>query len=288
MTPDMAGIVAARRASLPVDRCVAVALARGRRRPAQASAFSTSAMLTLPMNAHSGRPELAPYPDWTARLLIRQSPRATRVLSAHGELAGSWGVHTNADGSMPSIDERLGKCLAPTRAGEIPATCPPVPRAGGDLEHRAEPGDLARRRRLCGGAVSRDRQWVLRGRNSVLGQPASSARWGRRRPGTGRRGCSSATKFAVSDGAWATWVMSRRPARQPTSEGYLASKVSANRTCLDRTPAAMCPGPADAVSRPAAGRSQSSLSAVHLDLYWGTASRVGRRSRDGSWAGRDL
>src|SRR5712691_4451909 len=63
--------------------------------------------LTVPMNAHSGRPELAPYPDWTAQFLVHRTAPLRAYMLLHGELAGSWGVHVRKpDGSMPSIDAR--------------------------------------------------------------------------------------------------------------------------------------------------------------------------------------
>jgi len=49
--------------------------------------------LTVPMNAHSGRPELAPYPDWTAQFLVGGRADQRAYVLRHGELAGSWGVH---------------------------------------------------------------------------------------------------------------------------------------------------------------------------------------------------
>jgi hypothetical protein len=49
--------------------------------------------LTVPMNAHSGRPELAPYPDWTAQYLVGGRADQRAYVLRHGELAGSWGVH---------------------------------------------------------------------------------------------------------------------------------------------------------------------------------------------------
>jgi hypothetical protein len=63
--------------------------------------------LTVPMNAHSGRPELAPYPDWTAQFLLGGRADQRAYVLRHGELAGSWGVHIKEpDGqSLVSIDK---------------------------------------------------------------------------------------------------------------------------------------------------------------------------------------
>src|SRR4029079_10224213 len=61
--------------------------------------------LTVPMDAHGGRPELAPYPDWTAEFLVHKTPAQRDYMMRHGELPGSWGIHVrSADGSMPSLD----------------------------------------------------------------------------------------------------------------------------------------------------------------------------------------
>ena len=96
--------------------------------------------LTVPMNAHSGRPELAPYPDWTARFLVHKSAPHRDYVLRHGELAGSWGIHVrNVDGSMPSIDARgNGYYWLDPRWRDNGFTGPQ-----GHLEHRAEPGDIA-------------------------------------------------------------------------------------------------------------------------------------------------
>lgn len=63
--------------------------------------------LTLPMNAHGGRPEIAPYPDWTAQYLVHKRQDQRAYVLRHGELAGSFGIHIKeADGRrLISIDE---------------------------------------------------------------------------------------------------------------------------------------------------------------------------------------
>jgi hypothetical protein len=101
--------------------------------------------LTVPMNAHSGRPELAPYPDWTAQYLVHKTAPARAHVLRHGELAGSWGVHVrNEDGSLPQIDQQ-GKAYY----WLDPRWRDPGNMSGGftgprgHLEHRAEPGDIA-------------------------------------------------------------------------------------------------------------------------------------------------
>ncbi|MBI3464663.1 MAG: hypothetical protein HY000_16650 [Planctomycetes bacterium] len=59
------------------------------------------------MPAHGGRPELAPYPDWTARYLAHRNPTQGRYVLAEGDLAGTWPIHLRkSDGSLITIDER--------------------------------------------------------------------------------------------------------------------------------------------------------------------------------------
>ncbi len=64
--------------------------------------------LTRPMNAHAGRPELAPYPDWAAQAIVHRRRGQLDYLIKHGELAGSWGIHIKKGNGrdLISIDER--------------------------------------------------------------------------------------------------------------------------------------------------------------------------------------
>ena len=76
------------------------------------------ANLTPYMPEHGGRPELAPYPDWTARYLVHRDPTQRRYVLANGDQAGSWPVHIRepeggpfaglGPGRYVSIDERPG------------------------------------------------------------------------------------------------------------------------------------------------------------------------------------
>jgi hypothetical protein len=45
------------------------------------------------MPAHGGRPELAPYPDWTARYLVHRDQTQRSFVLANGDLSGSWPIH---------------------------------------------------------------------------------------------------------------------------------------------------------------------------------------------------
>ena len=63
--------------------------------------------LTRPMNAHSGRPEIAPYPNWAAQAIVHRQRGQLDYVLKHGELSGSWGVHIKkGNGDLISIDER--------------------------------------------------------------------------------------------------------------------------------------------------------------------------------------
>jgi hypothetical protein len=55
------------------------------------------------MPGHGGRPELAPYPDWTARYLVHRNLQQRRFVLAHGDLSGSWPIHVRqAEGAATS------------------------------------------------------------------------------------------------------------------------------------------------------------------------------------------
>jgi hypothetical protein len=99
--------------------------------------------LTLPMNAHSGRPEIAPYPDWTAQFLVHPTSNARAYMLRHGELAGSWGIHVRKpDGSLPRLDAPgSGYYWLDPRWHDNQSAGFTGPL--GHLEHRAEPGDNA-------------------------------------------------------------------------------------------------------------------------------------------------
>jgi hypothetical protein len=63
--------------------------------------------LSAYMGATGTRPEISPYPDWTAEFLVHRTSDQRDFVLKHGELAGSWAVHVTSDGSRPiSLDER--------------------------------------------------------------------------------------------------------------------------------------------------------------------------------------
>lgn len=58
------------------------------------------------MPAHGGRPELAPYPDWTARYLAHKDQTQKRYVLRHGDLSGTWPVHVRKmDGDFVNLDD---------------------------------------------------------------------------------------------------------------------------------------------------------------------------------------
>ncbi len=98
-----------------------------------------TADLSPDMSAHGGRPELAPYPDWTARYLVHKDPRQARYVLANGDLAGSWPIHLRkGDGAFPSIDEHPQLWLDPRAEaasrplGDLNALGPLIP----DVAHQ--------------------------------------------------------------------------------------------------------------------------------------------------------
>src|SRR5205823_5055201 len=104
--------------------------------------------LTLPMNEHGGRRELAPYPDWTAQYLVHKTPSQRAYVLRHGELAGSWGIHVrDSDGLLPTIDKYPYYWLDPRWRNEAQLQGPRNVRKNRDgnyvIPGQAEPGDIA-------------------------------------------------------------------------------------------------------------------------------------------------
>ena len=134
-TPDLTTFVAARALPAYLPTVLKSAL------PVTAARYGILEFgdLTVPMNAHGGRPEIAPYPDWTAQYLVHKGSAARAYMLRHGELAGSWGIHIKEpDGvSMVSIDARPTYWLD-SRSVENEFEGP-----RNRLRGRAEPGDLA-------------------------------------------------------------------------------------------------------------------------------------------------
>ena len=60
------------------------------------------------MGSPAGRPEIAPYTDWTARYLVHRRPEQANYLLRMGDLAGSWPIHLRepSDGRLVSLAER--------------------------------------------------------------------------------------------------------------------------------------------------------------------------------------
>lgn len=71
------------------------------------------------MTAPGPRPEVAPYPDGTARYLVHRDPRQLRYVLVNGDLAGSWPIHLRkADGTLPTPDEAPQFALDASTPGE--------------------------------------------------------------------------------------------------------------------------------------------------------------------------
>ena len=140
VTPDLAPFVAAR-AVPPYLSTIASPERSVKGAGASGTGFGILGFgdLTVPMDAHSGRPELAPYPDWTAQFLVHKTVNQRAHVIRHGELAGSWGIHIKEpDGvTMISIDRHPYYWLDPRWVDnkfEGPKN---------KLRGRAEPGDIA-------------------------------------------------------------------------------------------------------------------------------------------------
>jgi len=64
--------------------------------------------LTAYMPTTGGRPEIGPYPGWTAAYLMTMSPRLRQVVLSSGDLGGSWPIHVRNSKTkrLLTIDER--------------------------------------------------------------------------------------------------------------------------------------------------------------------------------------
>ena len=98
--------------------------------------------LMVPMNAHGGRPELAPYPDWTAQYIVHGRADQRDYVLKHGEAAASWAIHIKeADGiRLISLDDhpRFWLDYRSQEDGRPQSVI-----ASGGLRGMAEPGDIA-------------------------------------------------------------------------------------------------------------------------------------------------
>jgi len=144
VTPDFAPFVAARAVPAYLPTLASPA------RTVKSAEFEMLAFgsLTRPMNAHGGRPEIAPYPDWTAQYLVHRKPDQRAYVLRHGELAGSWGVHIrDADGTLPTIDKYPYYWLDARWRNETPLQGPRSVRRNPEgtwvIPGMAEPGDNA-------------------------------------------------------------------------------------------------------------------------------------------------
>jgi len=67
--------------------------------------------LEVDMSAHSGRPALAPFPDWTARYLVRKNPEQLKFVLANGDLSGSWPIHAREPNGSTSAGVGSGRFI---------------------------------------------------------------------------------------------------------------------------------------------------------------------------------
>jgi hypothetical protein len=198
--------------------------------------------LTVPMNAHSGRPELAPYPDWTAQYLVGGRADQRAYVLRHGELAGSWGVHIKEPDAQTliSIDRHPYYWLDTRWVDNRPTFEGPKNLMRG----AAEPGDIAHQPSLAfvpylvtgdrffadevaywanfcliGSFASDDNRKGAQG--LLIGNEVRGIGWGLRNLG------DAAAYLPDSD---------------PT-KAYFAAKVSNNLTFLDRYAASFQSGP---------------------------------------------
>lgn len=76
--------------------------------------------LTKFMPTTGRRPEIGPYPAWTARYLITMDDRARRLVLANGDVAGSWPIHVRSSKTQRilSLDDRPDFWLNGVRPGE--------------------------------------------------------------------------------------------------------------------------------------------------------------------------
>jgi hypothetical protein len=202
--------------------------------------------LTVPMNSHSGRPEIAPYPDWAAQYLVHKKPAQRAHVLRHGELAGSWGVHVrNVDGTMPSIDADGKAYYWVDPRWEDPGNRSvgfTGPR--GRLDRRAEPGDIAHQPSLAyiPYLVTGDRffadEMAFWANFCLIGSFASD---------DARKGAEGLLLGNEVRGiGWALRNMGDAAAYLPDLDPmkpYLASKVLANLNALDKYAASFDSGP---------------------------------------------
>jgi len=89
--------------------------------------------LTAYMPTTGGRPEIAPYPEWTVRYLLTMDPLRKSLVLASGDLAGSWPIHVRARKTkrIMTIDERP-KFWLDARGTDRPEWKPPRHKPGTD------------------------------------------------------------------------------------------------------------------------------------------------------------
>ena len=187
------------------------------------------------------RPEVAPYPDWTARYLVHKNPTQRKYVLANGDQSGSWPVHLRevagdphkglGVGRLISIDERpnfwLDHRATPGNrpAGNLAATGPLTP----DNAH--QPSLAYVPYLLTGDRYYADemRFWANYALLATRTEPSAPTRWR-----AGQQGILGPNE--VSGIAWALRNMADAAAYLPSGDpirAYLAQKVRNNLTWLD-------------------------------------------------------
>ena len=181
------------------------------------------------MPAHSGRQEIAPYPDWTARYLVHKNPTQRAFVLANGDLSGSWPIHMREREAGPrhgvgaerfiSVDERPNFWLddrAADAGWDTMAGTPLPMHEYGNIDPGPGPDGADPRRRAPAldrvRALPADRRSLLRRRDGVLGVLLHAAHLSGRRHAQQHAASSPTTRRAASAGRCATW-----PTPPPTS-----------------------------------------------------------------------
>jgi len=193
--------------------------------------------LTVPMNAHGGRPELAPYPDWAAQYLVGGRADQRAYVLRHGELAGSWGIHIKEpDGqTLVTIDKHPYYWLDRRWVDNRPTFDGPK----NLMKGAAEPGDLAHQPSLAfvPYLVTGDRFFA-----DELAYWANFCLIGSFASDDNRKGAEGLLIGNEVRGiGWGLRTLGEAAAYLPDSspmKGYFASKVWSNLTSLDTYAAA--------------------------------------------------
>ena len=239
--------------------------------------------LTVPMNAHSGRPEIAPYPGLDGAIPRPQDGRRARLHDPARRARRQLG-HSRSQAGWNRCRASMRRAAATTgsmRGGAIRAIGPPaLPARQGHLEHRAEPGDIAHQPSLAfvPYLITGDRffadEMAYWANFCLIGSfasddnrkgaqwPAHRQRSARHRLGAAQHGrCGGVPARRESDEG----VSRGEGLEQPHRSGHIRRDVSVWSA-------------ADPVSPAPARRRDAAVPAVHVDLVMGTVATSRGRS----------